>query len=145
MSRVYIKAALLTVALAVSATSLAGTKDRMADKLHVQVANNSTAACRLTFMDVKNGLLLSLPPQAIMAGDSKAFDIKSGMFSGPDIVLEYNCGDNSIRFEAMQFYYSPSIRLVSTKGLMLDYGFVTPSSWYNTPGMINIGIKNSTE
>lgn len=118
------------------------------ETMHVQLVNNATTYCQLSFMRVLGGSLMSLPPQSILVNDSKTFDMSSSYFYGPDIILEYSCGAKSLRFEVKQSgvsYERPSLYVIATNGLIPVHNGIGPSHTKQTPGMITIAITNTQD
>lgn len=124
--------------------SVASEQKEEAGRLHVQISNSTNANCQLSNQYLSHGTLASAPPQSLMAGDSKTFDLNQSLM-GPDIYLTYTCGENSIRFEVQQDYaylmgHTPTVTVEEANGLKLTYDVTSSSMFWDSPGIANIVI-----
>lgn len=110
--------------------------------IHIQIANMTESKCTLAKSDLLHGYLDSSPPLTILANDSKNFDITQTVF-GPDVTLEYNCGDESIIIESQQNYcymLSGSVKgkiISKTPNIRAFYTADEGSYFWQQPGTIN--------
>lgn len=115
--------------------------------LHIQIANLTHKSCFLTKSNLIHGNFLSSPPTTILSNDSKKFDVAQTIF-GPNIVLQYSCGDQQITFSSQQdlcFISAGKITgQVQTKTLNIDayYNAESGSFIWNKPGIINWSLTN---
>ena len=66
----------LACALICTAAHAATNAATNAGRMHVQISNETSTACRLTSQNLLHGIFTSAPPQSIMANDSKIFDME---------------------------------------------------------------------
>ena len=151
MLNVYAKVGTCLVAGLVSLNAFAGTSmkdDVGAGRMHVQITNFSGENCALVYPspELLHGSYDSLPPQSLMINESKSFDVHQVGF-GPDVILNYGCGDNkNVRFEVQQdlaifIAHKPTVTTLSSHGLKVSYDSTEGAMWFwNSPGLVNISI-----
>lgn len=130
--------------LACSAIQAKGSEN--SGKMHVQISNNTLSACRLTDQSLLHGIFVSAPPQSIMVGDSKIFDMDQSIV-GPDAILAYTCDDKNVRFEIQQDLtifsgHEPKLTIIENNGIVLQSTSQSSSVLWDSPGMLNISISS---
>ncbi len=142
------KVAIACLCASFSSTLLAAGE---AGRMHVQIANGTSASCILADSNFKHGKMLgALPPGSLMAGDSRGFDMWENWLFGPRIALHYQCNmpdtPRSIRFDVRQpcgwfFGQTPELTVEDTNGLNAIIGtWASASRWSDTPGTISVTI-----
>lgn len=114
-------------------------------EMHVQISNDTGVNCQLSNQILRHGKLESSPPQGIMPGDSKFFDMEQ-IFFGPDIILSYQCGTGSISFEVQQdsaifIGHTPSVKVISSNGISLVSNSQSASVFWDIRGIANISLQ----
>ena len=126
-------------------------QDKEAFRMYVQIKNLTGSSCtRKDDITIVHGYLFDTAvPYSILNGDSKSFSMIQYYFYGPDVIISYDCGANSIQFEVQQDYsmsngHPPSAHVIpeNTVALTMSVTDVAPSSLeLKTRGKITIVLQ----
>jgi hypothetical protein len=117
-------------------------------RLHVQISNNTHANCRMLFDELLHGIYDSAPPQSIMVGDAKSFDMEQISIFGMEATLAYQCGNNIATFQVEQDFSmyigtTPYIRITKTQGIQIVATAISSSLlFWESPGILNIALQD---
>jgi hypothetical protein len=144
MLKKWIKALLCVALIVITLPASAAKEVDKSGEMHVQISNMTNDACQLSSFSLIHGVLLSTPPQSIMANDSKSFEARQ-KFMGPDVLLNYFCKNGSISFRVQQNLVVvigsvPEVTVVDANNMVLRSESISSSTIWNTQGIINITI-----
>ncbi len=116
--------------------------------LHIQISNLTDSICVLTSQRIVHGNLLTQPPLSIPPNDSKRFDMVQTPFYGPEVVLSYQCGNESITFTSEQNLcaleagnITGTILSPMPRDIVGEYLALIGSYWWGKPGTISWKIE----
>jgi hypothetical protein len=71
---------------------------------YIQISNQTSSTCKCTNNTLINGIRdsISSVPLSILPKDFKEFNIIQGRYYGPDLILSYQCGSETISFRSQQ-------------------------------------------
>lgn len=110
--------------------------------LLVEIINDTDAVCKLQSYDLLHGILWSAVPQRIAPTLAGSFNADDSGFRGPEVVLNYECGDKKISLncqEDMGFFSAGDVhaRLISADAGIIARAETQNGSYYwNQAGVI---------